>query len=90
MPVAKIRENVVQTAPVKAPAGPTGNLEGAQGGHSPVLALQDQIAQRAIGAELAIEGQWSTRRALVLIVSASAALWIALLAMGAEATSLVA
>lgn len=57
---------------------------------SPALALQQQLVQRAIAVPAANIDKWSPRRSLALIVSASAALWMAILLTGAEATKLVA
>jgi hypothetical protein len=88
MAVAKLREDYL-SAPVSAPPSsePTKDFAPAA---SPVLALQQQLAQRAIAATATEVDKWSPRRSLALIVSASAALWLAILMMGTEATKLIA
>jgi hypothetical protein len=57
---------------------------------SPVLKLQQRLAKRALAAAAPDAEKWSPRRSLALIVSASAALWLAILMIGTEATKLVA
>lgn len=57
---------------------------------SPALALQKQLAQRAVVATAADVEKWSPRRSLALIVSVSVALWMALLIAGSEASKLIA
>ena len=90
MPLAKLRQDYTPT-PSAAPAPQLDSeQEDFQAAPSPVLALQQQLAQRAIGASAAEAGKWSARRSLALIVSASAALWLAILMAGTEATKLVA
>ena len=90
MPLAKLRQDYTPT-PSAAPASQL-NSEPAdfQGAPSPVLALQQQLAQRAIAASATDADKWSPRRSLALIVSASAALWMAILMAGTEAAKLVA
>jgi hypothetical protein len=90
MPVAKLRQDPVQTAPAAPAPQLSTDLENFAATPSPVLALQQQLAQRAVVAPAANADKWSPRRSLALIVSASAALWMAILMMGAEATKLVA
>ena len=65
-------------------------LEGVAATPSPALALQQQLAQRAMSVQVANVEKWSPRSSLVLIVSVSAALWLAILMTGAEATKLIA
>lgn len=87
---AKLRQGYTPT-PSAAPAPQLSTeLEGFSATPSPALALQQQISQRAITATAANADKWSPRRSLALIVSASAALWMAILMMGTEATKLVA
>ena len=90
MPLAKLRQDYTPT-PSAAPAPQLNNeQEDFQAAPSPALALQQQLAQRAIVASAADTDKWSPRRSLALIVSASAALWMAILMAGTEATKLVA
>jgi len=90
MPLAKLRQDYVPT-PSAAPAPQlSAELEGLAATPSPALALQQHLAQRAIVAPAADVAKWSPRRSLALIVSASAALWLAILMAGAEAAKLVA
>jgi hypothetical protein len=88
MAVAKLREDYqsaqVSAAPAPAPSGDFGPAP------SPALALQQRLAQRTAAVAAADIDKWSPRRSLALIVSASAALWLAILMMGAEATKLIA
>jgi len=90
MPLAKLRQDHVPT-PSAAP-GPqlSAELEGVAATPSPALALQQHLAQRAIATPATDIEKWSPRRSLALIVSASAALWLAILMTGAAATKLVA
>lgn len=88
MALAKLRQDQMPSA---APAPQlSAELEGFAAAPSPALALQQTLAQRAIAAPAAGIDKWSPRRSLALIVSASAALWIAILMMGAEAAKLIA
>lgn len=90
MPLAKLRQDYTPT-PTAAPASQLStDLENFQASPSPALALQQQLVQRAIAAPSAGVERWSPRRSLALIVSASAALWMAILMVGAEATKLIA
>jgi hypothetical protein len=89
MAVAKLREDY-QPAPASATPQLSSDLGDFTATPSPVLALQQQLAQRAIAATATEVDKWSPRRSLALIVSASAALWLAILMMGAEATKLIA
>jgi hypothetical protein len=91
MAVAKLREDY-QPAPAPASAAPQlnsdpGNFAAAP---SPVLALQQHLAQRTVATTATNIEKWSPRSSLALIVSVSAALWMALLMMGTEATKLIA
>lgn len=90
MPVAKIRENFAPAAPVEAQPRTASARPAGTPGMSPALALQEQLAQRAAGMEAPVQGQWSPRQSLALIVSVSAALWFALLMFGAETAKLIA
>ena len=90
MAVAKLRQDYMPT-PSAAPAPQLSTeLEGLAGAPSPALALQQQLAQRAVMAPAANVQKWSPRSSLALIVSASAALWLAILMAGAEAAKLIA
>jgi hypothetical protein len=90
MALAKLRQDYTPT-PSAAPATPLStDLEGFAATPSPALALQQQLAQRAIIAPTPHVDKWSPRSSLALIVSASAALWMAILMVGAEASKLVA
>ncbi len=88
MAVAKLREEYLSTPASAAPA-PQLSSDFAPA-PSPVLALQQHLAQRTVAAAATDIDKWSPRRSLALIVSASAALWLAILMMGTEATKLVA
>jgi hypothetical protein len=89
MAVPKLREDYQPTAASTAPQL-SSNLSDFAAAPSPALALQQHLAQRAIAATAADVDKWSPRRSLALIVSASAALWMAILMMGVEATKLIA
>jgi len=89
MALAKLREDDLPATAAPAPQLST-DLENFQAAPSPALALQQQLAQRAIVAPAPEIEKWSPRRSLALIVSASAALWLAILMAGAEATKLIA
>lgn len=88
MALAKLRQDY------SPPAAPAPQLSTELGDFapapSPALALQKQLAQRAVIATSTDVEKWSPRRSLALIVTASAALWLALLMAGAEATKLIA
>ena len=90
MPLAKLRQDHAPT-PAAAPAPQLSTeLENFQAAPSPALALQQQLAQRAIAVPAADVEKWSPRASMALIVSASAALWLAILMAGAEASRLIA
>lgn len=90
MPLAKLRQDYTPT-PSAAPAPQIdAEPDNFQAAPSPALALQQQLAQRAVAAPATDIERWSPRRSLALIVSASAALWLAILMAGTEATKLVA
>ena len=90
MPLAKIREDYTPL-PSTPPAPPvTTELEGFAPVHSPARALQQQLVQRATTVNTVNVQKWSPRRSLALIVSVSAALWMAILMAGAEASKLIA
>ncbi len=88
MAVAKLREEY-QSVPASAAPAPQLSSDFAPA-PSPALALQQHLARRAVAATATNVDKWSPRRSLALIVSASAALWLAILMMGTEATKLVA
>jgi len=90
MSLAKLRQDHVQT-PAAAPAPqPNTELESFAATPSPAFALQQRLAQRAAAMPDADVKKWSPRRSLALIVSASVALWLAILMTGVEATKLIA
>jgi len=90
MSLAKLRQDHMPT-PSAAPAPQLSTeLEGLAAAPSPALALQQRLAQRAIAVPASDVEKWSPRRSLALIVSASAALWLAILMTGAAATKLIA
>jgi hypothetical protein len=88
MAVAKLREEYL-SAPASAAPAPQSGSDFAPA-PSPALALQQHLAQRTIAVAATDIDKWSPRRSLALIVSASAALWMAILMMGTEATKLIA
>lgn len=90
MPLAKLRQDYTPT-PSAAPAPPLSTeLESFAATPSPALVLQQQLAQRTVAAQAPVIDKWSPRRSVALIVSASAALWLAILMAGTAATKLVA
>ena len=90
MPLAKLRQDYTPTPSAAPTPQLSTNLDGIQATPSPALALQQQLVQRALAAPVTDIAKWSPRRSLALIVSASAALWMAILMAGTEATKLVA
>lgn len=90
MPLAKLHQDFTPTPPAPPSVQLSTELEGFAATPSPALALQQQLAQRAIMAPSIDNEKWSPRRSFALIVSASAALWMAILMVGAEATKLIA
>jgi hypothetical protein len=54
------------------------------------LALQQRLAQHTAASTATDLEKWSPRRSLALIVSASAALWMAILMAGSEVSKLIA
>jgi len=73
MPLAKLRQDYTPT-PSAAPAPQlSSELENFQAAPSPALALQQQLAQRAIAAPAADADKWSPRRSLALIGCAATA-----------------
>jgi len=90
MPLAKLRQDYTPTPSATPAPQLNADVENFQAAPSPALALQQQLAQRAIAASATDADKWSPRRSLALIVSASAALWMAILMAGTEATKLVA
>ncbi len=89
MAIAKLREDYLPV-PVSATPQLSSDLGDFAPTPSPALALQQHLAQRTVGATATDVAKWSPRSSLALIVSASAALWMAILMAGAEATKLVA
>lgn len=89
MALAKLREDDLPATAAPAPQLST-KVEDFAPAPSPALALQQHLAQRAAIAAAPEVEKWSARRSLALIVSASAALWLAILMIGAEATKLIA
>ncbi len=57
---------------------------------SPALALQEHLARHTVPAPATDIQKWSPRRSLALIIAASAALWLAILMVGAQASKLIA
>ena len=90
MPLAKLRQDFTPLQPTRPATPLTTELDDVAPAHSPALALQQHLAQRAVPSGAADVGKWSPRRRLALIVSASAALWMAILMAGVEATKLIA
>jgi hypothetical protein len=91
MAVAKLREDhKVAQAPAAAAPQLSSDLTDFVATPSPALALQQHLAQRAIAATAPHVDKWSPRRSLALIVSASAAMWLAILMIGAETAKLLA
>ena len=89
MAVAKLREDY-QPAPASAAPQLSSDAGDFAAAPSPVLALQQHLAQRTVAAAATDVEKWSPRRSLVMIVTVSAALWMAILMTGAEATKLIA
>jgi len=89
MALAKLREDDLPATAAPTPQLST-QVEDFVPAPSPALALQQQLAQRAATAVAPEIDKWSPRRSLALIVSASAALWLAILMAGAEVAKLVA
>jgi len=89
MALAKLREDDLPATAAPAPQL-SAQVEDFAPAPSPALALQQHLAQRAAAAVAPDVEKWSPRRSLALIVSASAALWLAILMVGAEATKLIA
>lgn len=89
MPIAKLRQDSAQPSAQATPQLTT-EIDGFRPTLSPALVLQRQIAQRATTANGAEVAKWSPRRSVALIVSASAALWMAILMAGVEASKMIA
>lgn len=88
MPLAKIREDYTPL-PSAQPAPPaTTEQSGFVPVDSPARALQQRLIQRSAASHSTAQ-KWSPRSSLALIVSVSAALWIAILMAGVEATKLI-
>jgi hypothetical protein len=93
MPVAKLRQDEMPTpsaAPAAQPSTASTEPETFVATPSPVLTLQQQLLDRAAVTPQADVEKWSPRSSLALIVSASVALWLAILMAGAEVTKLIA
>lgn len=89
MPFAKLRQDYTPLPTAPAPEASI-EVEEILPVHSPALALQQKLAQRANVANGANLEKWSPRRSVALIVSASLALWVGILMAGAEVAKLVA
>ena len=89
MALANIRPDhgPLQT-PASAPPLTTGR-ETFDPAPSPARALQQQLAQHAQSANGTDQNKWSPRSSVALIVSASVALWFAILMAGAQAAKLI-
>jgi hypothetical protein len=85
----QVRETLVP-AGSQGQASPSPELRGASPTRSPALTLQEELARRAVLASTPEIEKWSPRNALVLIVTVSAALWMALAIAAAEAAQLIA
>jgi hypothetical protein len=90
MPVEKLRHDYPPASPVAAAPRLTTDLDGVTAAPSPARLLQEQLAQGAAAARLPVEEKWSPRRSLAFIVTTSAALWMAILMVGAQTVKLVA
>ena len=90
MPLAKLRQDDLPTPSEATSPQLSADLDSATPASSPALVLQQQLAQRTVTLAAPDTDKWSPRRSLALIVSASAALWMAILLAGAEATKLIA
>ncbi len=90
MPLAKLRQDYTPLPAAQPAPQLTTELESASPAYSPALALQERLAHHAAaGSSVGID-KWSPRRSLALIVSASAAFWLAILMAGAEAGKMIA
>lgn len=87
MPLAQLRQDYVPLPPTPAASRP---MEGGKPGTSPALTLHQQLDRHA--AEAAAPGveRWSARRSITFIVTAAAALWMAILMAAAETVHLIA
>lgn len=90
MALAKLRQDDLPSVSAATAPQLSAQVEDFAPAPSPALALQQHLAQRAAAAVAPDIEKWSPRRSLALIVSASAALWLAILMAGAEATKLIA
>lgn len=86
MPLAKLREDYAPLPSVQ----PTANLDGAAAAPSPARLLQQQLELRALESSGQDLQKWSARKSLAFIVTASAALWMAIIVASAEAIHLIA
>ena len=88
MSFAKLRQDYT---PLPAPSAQlTTQLEGIAPTHSPALALQQKLAAGTSTSPSPEIRKWSPRSSLALIVSASIALWMAILMSVGEAAKLLA
>jgi hypothetical protein len=62
----------------------TGNIDGMSATASPARALQQQLEMHTAVQQQSDVQKWSPRSSFFLIVAASAALWIALIAAAAQ------
>ena len=90
MPLAKLHEDYTPLPPGKPAPQLSGEADQFTPAPSPALALQQRLAQHAAAGTATDLEKWSPRRSLALIVSASAALWMAILMAGAEVSKLIA
>jgi hypothetical protein len=90
MPFAKLRQDYTPLPQAQPVVRPSADLDDFAPAHSPARALQQQLAQSAMVASAADADKWSPRRSLALIVTSSAALWLAILMAGAEASRMIA
>lgn len=90
MPLAKLRQDYTPLQPATQAAQRTAEIGDIVPAPSPALALQRRLAQHAAAAQATDIEKWSPRRSLALIVSVSAALWLAILMAAAEAIKAVA
>jgi hypothetical protein len=90
MPLAKLHEDYTPLPSGKATPQLSGEADQFAPAPSPALALQQRLAQHAATSTATDLEKWSPRRSLALIVSASAALWMAILMAGSEVSKLIA
>jgi len=84
MPLGKTRQDYVSLPAAKPMPPLTGNIDNVAASPSPARALQFQLERHAAEQPLPDVQKWSSRRSLAFIVTASAALWMALILAGAQ------